>query len=87
MGMTENERFRAALAATLRAEKAARSMTDAQLGEAIGVHANSIQAYMNAKADVKMPTFRALAAALGMTAVELMDRVEARMPETNVEDV
>lgn len=81
MGMTENERFRTALAATLRAEKAAKSLTDAQLGEAVGIHANSIASYMNAKADVKMATFRALAAALGLTAGELMDRVESRMED------
>jgi transcriptional regulator with XRE-family HTH domain len=77
--MTENERFRTALAATLRAEKAARGMTDAQLAEVADVHANSIAAYMNARADVKMATFRLLATALGLTAGELMDRVEARM--------
>lgn len=79
--MNENQRFRTALAAELRAEKGAKRLTDDDLAAAAGVHVNTIGSYMNAKADMKTPTFRAIAAALDLTATELMDRTEARMED------
>lgn len=79
--MDENQRFRTALAATLRAEKAARGLTDADLATAADVHTNTIASYMNGKADMKTATLRAIAAMFGLTAGELMDRAEARMED------
>lgn len=77
--MNDNERFRAALAATLRAEKAARSLTDAELGALAGIPPSTLATYLKGTADVKMVKFLALASALSLTAAELMNRAEARM--------
>lgn len=77
---TYGERLEAALATQIKVELAERDMTQKDLAEAVGVGRPAMNHYIKGHKSMPMPTFFKVAEALGLTAQELMQRAEARVP-------
>lgn len=77
---TYGERLEAALATQIKVELAERDMTQKDLAEAVGVGRPAMNHYIKGHKSMPMPTFFRVAEALGLTAQELMQRAEARVP-------
>jgi len=67
-----------ALAAQLRAERAAAGLTIDQLSEASGVPKQTLMRYLKGTRDIPMSTFYALAEGLGLPAETILARAEGR---------
>ena len=72
------EHIRAALAAVLRAERAARKMTQAEVAAAIGVNERTVIRQENLQRDVDVPMLDKYAALYGVTPSSLMEQAERR---------
>lgn len=68
----------AAVAAELRAEKAASNLTLSDIARLSGVTKGSVQRYLAAERHIDMRTLNALALALGTTPGELIERAQER---------
>jgi transcriptional regulator with XRE-family HTH domain len=75
-----------ALAATVRAERAARDLTQKELGRLAGIDERMIRRIEGEETDVKVPVFVKLASGFGLTSSQLMDLVTARIPVSDVPD-
>lgn len=69
----------AAVAAELRAERAAQDLTMQELATAAGVPFGSLRRYLAAERNIDVATLAALAAALGTTSADLVSAAEARV--------
>lgn len=72
------EHIRAALAAVLRAERAAKQMTQAEVAAALGVDERTVIRQEKAQRDVSVPVLDKYAALYGVTASSLMAQAERR---------
>lgn len=82
--MAEPDLFLVALGATIRARRTELRMTQAALGLEIGVTQKMVWTWEHAKHDLRLSTsLRPLAAALGMTASQLMSAAEVRFGDQN----
>lgn len=72
------EEFGHALAAQLRAERAASGMTQDELAQRVGVSKMTIRRYLTGERPVVIPHFVELAAAFGLTPDELIRRSNER---------
>ena len=77
---THAERLEAALSTQIKMELAEREMTQKDLAETVGVGRPAMNHYLKGHKSMPMPTFFKVAEALGLTAQELMQRAEARVP-------
>ena len=73
--------YAAALAAELRAERAARGLTLAQLADQLGMSRVVLGRYLNGIRDLPVSTFADIAAALGAQPGVLLDRARDRMEQ------
>lgn len=80
--MSEAERLgglTAAIAAELRAEKAARGMSNDDIARASGVSKVAVQRYLRPTRAITVTTLEALCGAVGVDTVELVRRARSRM--------
>lgn len=75
-----------ALAATVRAERAARNLTQKELGRLAGIEERMIRRIEGEETEVKVPVFVKLAAAFNLTSPQLMELVTARLPVSEPSD-
>ncbi|BDZ40781.1 hypothetical protein GCM10025865_00800 [Paraoerskovia sediminicola] len=73
------ERLRAAFAATIRAEVAAKGYNAKAFAKRAGIPNSTMGTYLNGTADIKMPAFYAIADALEIAPKDLWTLAEARM--------
>lgn len=73
------EQLEAALAIQIKVELADRSMDQKALAEKVGIESATLSRYMTGKRSMPMPTFFAVADALGLSPRVLMERAEARI--------
>lgn len=74
------DKFSAALGAEVRAEVAALAYTTKQVEERLGLSYSAYRRYfITGDRSPSVATLRAVALGLGMTAIELLDKVEARL--------
>lgn len=73
------ERYKAAIADTLRAEKAARKIEHSQIEELTGIKERTLWRIFAGQRDLTTPEAFLIADALGLTYHEFIDRVEARL--------
>ena len=76
---TEVTRLEEALAKQIKVELVERGMDQKELAERIGIHPVTLTKYMKNQRSMPMPTFFAVADALGLSPRELMTRAEARV--------
>lgn len=76
---TYGDKLEAALATQIRVELAARDMEQKELAEKVGIERATLNRYMKGHRPMPMPTFFKIAEAFGVTARELMMRVEDRV--------
>lgn len=74
-----NVGLNAAVAAELRAERAAQRVTLQELADESSVPLMSVRRYLNADRHIDIATLNALAIALGTTAVEVVESAQVRM--------
>ena len=79
MTTSYGEQLEAALALQIKVELVERGMNQKDLAEAVGVGRPAMNHYMTGKRSMPMPTFIAVAGALGLSPRELMTRAEARI--------
>lgn len=76
---TSGELLEAAIAKQIKVELVERGLDQKGLAELVGVHAVTMSKYMKGTRSMPMPTFFAVADALGLSPQELMRRAEARI--------
>lgn len=76
---TYGENLEAALAVQIKVELVERSMDQKALAAAIGIESATLSRYMTGKRSMPLPTFFAVADALGLSPRVLMERAEARI--------
>lgn len=72
------DQLQVAMAAQIRVELAERGMDQKDLAEAVGIHPVTMTKYMKGQRVPNMATFYKIAAALGLSPYELMQRSEDR---------
>lgn len=72
-------RLEEALATQIKVELVERGLNQKDLAEAVGIGRPAMNHYMTGKRSMPMPTFFAVAAALGLSPRVLMERAEARL--------
>lgn len=77
--MDTYKRYEEALATQIRIELVERGMTQKDLAEAVGVGRPAMNHYITGKRSMPMPTFLAVAEALGLSPQVLLQRAEARL--------
>lgn len=77
--MSNYEGLETALAAQIRVELVEREMEQRELAAAVGIESATLSRYMTGKRSMPMPTFFAVAEALGLSPRVLMERAEARL--------
>jgi len=77
--MTFADDFEAAIAKQISIELLEKDMGQKDLAAAVGIEAATLSRYMTGKRSMPMPTFIAVAGALGLSPRELMTRAEARI--------
>lgn len=77
--MSNYEGLETAIAAQIRVELAEREMEQRELATAVGIESATLSRYMTGKRSMPMPTFFAVAEALGLSPRVLMERAEARL--------
>ena len=75
------EEFGQALAAQLRAEKAASGLTQEELANTVGVSKMSVRRYLSGERAVDIPHFVEFASAFGVSIDELIRRAKDRMED------
>jgi len=75
---TYGQRFSAAVAAELRAERAAQNLTIQDLVERSGLVKVTLLRYLNAQRDIPVPALFAIANGLGVSPGVLLDRAAER---------
>ena len=81
------DEFNAAVAAELRAKRGRTKMTIDTIVRATGLSKSAVLNYLNAKRDIPMPAFHALASALGVSpsaVMELADRAVMELADRAV---
>lgn len=78
MGMIDDEQFSAALGRQIRVELAERAMTQQDLANAVPLEPATLNRYVQGRRDMPLPVFRRVASLLGLSAAELMGRIEGR---------
>jgi len=78
---TYGEKLEAALAVQIKVELVEHGMDQKALAAAIGIESATLSRYMTGKRSMPMPTFFAVADALGLTPRVLMERAESRIAE------
>lgn len=73
------EQYTSAVAAQLRAERAARQMTIHELADKSGVTEQSLQRYLSEKRDIPIPVLYQICAGLGVPVDEVIRRAESRL--------
>ncbi|MDR6868936.1 transcriptional regulator with XRE-family HTH domain [Microbacterium resistens] len=76
--VTDGKRESQAVAAQIRAERAAGRMTIDELSQASGVPRQTLVRYLKGSRDIPIPTFYAIAEGLGVAADVLLDRAQHR---------
>ena len=80
---TYGERVQSAVAAEIRAERAAQGLSQSELAERAGIRQNTLSRYTTAdddkRRDIPYVAFADIAAALGLTPRELAERAERRL--------
>lgn len=76
---TYGERLEQALGVQIKIELVERDMLQRDLADAIGIERATLNRYMRGRTSMPMPVFYRIAAALSLSPVELMRRVEARI--------
>lgn len=77
------DNYASAVAAQLRAERAARQLTVSQLAEKSGVTGQSLLRYLNEKRPIPVPTLYQICEGLEIPVHELVRRAEARLLDEN----
>lgn len=77
--MNNLEGLEASLATQIKVELVERGMDQKTLAEKINIHPVTLTKYMKGQRSIPMPVFFDVAAALGVTPKELMERAEARL--------
>ncbi len=80
---TYGKQFNAAVAAELRAERAAKQMTVDALAAASGVPKGTLLRYLNAQRDIPVPALADLASALSIDPAVVLDRASLRVQSEN----
>jgi transcriptional regulator with XRE-family HTH domain len=78
---TYGERLETALSTQIKVELVERNMDQKALAAAVGIESATLSRYMTGKRSMPMPTFFAVADALGVSPRTLMERAEARIAE------
>ena len=78
---TYGERLETALSTQIKVELVERNMDQKALAAAVGIESATLSRYMTGKRSMPMPTFFAVADALGLTPRVLMERAESRIAE------
>jgi transcriptional regulator with XRE-family HTH domain len=73
---TYGKYFADSVAAELRAEKARRNITEAQIAEKSGIHRVSVSRYLSGVRAIPMATLADLCRALGLDTFELVNKAE-----------
>jgi len=73
------EGLEAAIATQIKVELVECGMDQKALAEAVGIESATLSRYMTGKRSMPMPTFFAVAEALGVSPRVLMERAEARL--------
>jgi len=76
---TDVTRLEEAIAKQIKVELVERGLDQKELAERIGIHPVTLTKYMKGQRSMPMPTFFAVADALGLSPRELMTRAEARV--------
>lgn len=76
---TGRGRLNDAMAAEIRAERAAKGLTVVELGQAIGVSKSKMLALLKGSIDIDVPDIESLTLAFGITPAELMGRAQERV--------
>lgn len=76
---TEATPLELALAKQIKVELVENGLDQKDLAEKIGIHPVTLTKYMKGQRSFPMPTFFAVAEALGLSPRELMERAEARL--------
>lgn len=77
---TYGTRLEAALSLQIKVELVERGMDQKDLAEALGIERATLSRYMTGRRPMPMQVFFRAAEVLGLTAQELMQRTEARVP-------
>lgn len=77
--MNNFEGLEASLATQVKVELVERGMDQKTLAERVGIHPVTLTKYMKGQRSIPMPVFFDIAAALGISPRELMERAEARL--------
>lgn len=83
---TYGDRLEAALATEIRVELASLGMEQKGLAEKAGIERATMSRYLTHKRSIPMPTFFALAEALGVTPQSLMQRAADRVASVGLRD-
>lgn len=73
------EQYTSAVAAQLRAERAASNLTIHDLAEKAGVTEQSLQRYLSERRDIPIPVLYQICTGLGVPVDEVIRRAEARL--------
>ena len=76
---TYGKQFNAAVAAELRAERAAKKITVDALATSSGMPKGTLLRYLNAQRDIPVPALADIASALGIDPALVLDRASARV--------
>lgn len=75
--MTEyGDRFAAAVAGELRAERARRKISYAQIIRETGIAQSTLQRYLKGEREIPVPVYMDICRSLGVSAAALLDRVQ-----------
>lgn len=77
--MNNFEGLEASLAKQIKVELLERDMEQKDLAAKVGIHPVTLTKYMTSQRSIPMPVFFDIAAALGISPRELMERAEARL--------
>lgn len=76
--VTDGKAESQAVAAQLRAERAAAELTIDQLSDRSGIHKQTLMRYLKGTREIPLASFYAIADGLGVTADELLERAQRR---------
>ena len=84
MGTYGND-IQAALVKQVKAEMAAQDMRQKDMAAKLGMQTSTLSRYLAGERDIPMPVVFGFADALGLTAIELVQRAERRLEGNNVQ--
>ena len=77
--------IQAALVKQVKAEMAAQDMRQKDMAAKLGMQTSTLSRYLAGERDIPMPVVFGFADALGLTAIELVQRAERRLEGNNVQ--